>query len=190
MDQFREIFRTLPFRADGLHFLGGVTTHDGDLYFDNFGAVALFELQSNRIPQSTSGRWLSIPHVELFGGLLGYTGDDDISTGDLWSKCWMHRDQQVFQWGFGPQGPAPLIRGQAHESETLIFEENGERSVHANLRGFQLMPTVAVSNIDRANSLWARVEIRFDIQTEGAGSLLWLDPEVLLRTFAWPLIPV
>jgi hypothetical protein len=99
----------------------------------------------------------------------------------------MHRDQQLFQRGFGQDGPVPIVLGQAHESENLIFEEDGDRSVHVGLRGFQWMPPVTFGNINLANSLWSRVEIRFDIQTEGAGTLLWLDPEVLLRTFQWPL---
>lgn len=177
-------------RKDGLHFFGGVTTHDGDLYKDVFGAVAVFELQPERIPQSSAGLWRSTPHVELFGTLLGYTGDDDIFTGDLWSKCWMHRSQQIFQWGFGQNGPVPIVLGQADEHQSLIFEENAERTVHVGLPGFQWMPPVTFGGINIANSLWARLEVRFDIQTEGAGSLLWLDPEVLLRTFQWPLTPL
>ena len=172
---------------DGLKFTGGVTTHDGDLYKDSFGAVALFELQPERIPQSPSHRWRSTPHVEIIGGLLGYTGDDDISTGDLWSKCWMHLDHQIYQVGFGQDGPGTIVLGQAHQSNTLIFEENGDRSVHVWMPGFKWMPPVTFGNLNPASSLWARVEIRFDIQTEGAGTLLWIDPEVLLRTFQWPL---
>lgn len=177
-------------RNDGLHFYGGVTTHDGDLHFNSFGAVALFELQASRIPMSLSRRWISTPHIELFGGVLGYTGNDDIFTGDLWSKCWVHRDQQLFQWGFGENGPVPIVLGQGHDSENLVFEENADRPVNIGLRGFQFMPPVAITNVNPSSSIWARLEIRFDIQTEGAGSLLWLDPEVLLRTFQWPLSPL
>jgi hypothetical protein len=176
--------------SEGLKFDGGVTTHDGDLHFASFGAVALFELQADRIPMSLSRRWLSTPHVELFGGLLGHTGDNDIFTGDLWSKCWLHCDQQLFQWGFGENGPVPVVLGQAHATDTLIFEENGDRSVHVDLPGFKLMPPVTFTTITPGESVWARLEIRFDIQTEGAGTLLWLDPRVLLRTFQWPLTPL
>lgn len=170
---------------DGLKFSGGVTTHDGDLHNDSFGAVALFELQADRIPMSFSGRWISTPHVELFGGLVAHTANYVFE--DAWSKCWLHRDQQIFQWGFGQSGPVPIVLGQAHESETLIFEEDQDRTINVGLRGFQLMPPVSFINVNRASSLWARLEIRFDIQTEGAGSLLWIDPQVLLRTFQWPL---
>lgn len=173
--------------ADGLHFSGGVTTHDGNLHYDSLGAVALFELQPDRIPMSLSRRWISTPHIELIGGLTAYTGDNDIFTGDLWSKCWMHLDQQVYQIGFGEKGPVNIILGQAHEEQNLIFEENKDRHLHIGLPGFKLMPAVAFSNINPTSSIWVRLEIRFDIQTEGAGTLLWLDPEVLLRTFQWPL---
>jgi hypothetical protein len=177
-------------RSDGLHFMGGIVRHNGDLHTENFGAVALFELQAERIPLSLSRRWLSTPHVELFGELIGNTGDSDIFTGDIWSKCWMHRDQQLFQMGFGAGGPVPIILGQAHESEILIFEENRGRSEHVGLRGFQWMPPVTFGNINPAHSLWARVEVRFDIQTEGEGALFAPYPEVLLRTFQWQLTPL
>jgi hypothetical protein len=179
---------TIDWRSDGLHFFGGVTTHDGDLYFDNFGAWALFELQAERIPHTQESRqWRSTPHVELVGGLFGYTGDNDIFTGDLWSKCWLHLDQKIYQWGFGPNGPGMIELGHAHEVETLIFEENGNRTAPVSLPGFKWMPPVTFGGINLANSLWVRLEVRFDIQTEGAGSLLYLNPEVLLRTFQWPL---
>jgi hypothetical protein len=90
----------------------------------------------------------------------------------------------------GANGPVPLILGKAHEFENLIFEEDGGRPVHVGLRGFQFMPPLMISNINPRLSLWARLEVRFDIQTEGAGSLLWADPEVLVRTFQWPLNPL
>jgi len=148
--------------------------------------VALFELQADRIPMSLSRRWLSTPYVELFGGLVAHTANYTFA--DAWSKCWMHRDQQIFQNGFGENGPTPIVLGQAHEFETLVFEEDQDRTVNVGLRGFQPMPPVAFTNINPTQSLWARVEIRFDTQTEGAGSLLWIDPQVLLRTFQWPLV--
>ena len=84
-------------------------------------------------------------------------------------------------------GTCPVVLGQAHESETFIFEEDGDRSVRAGLRGFQWMPPVTFGGVNPNSSLWARLEVHFDIQTEGAGSLLWLEPEVLVRTFQWPL---
>ncbi len=170
---------------EGLRFTGGVSTHDGDLHNNSFGAVALFGLQPARIPMSMSGLWRSAPYVELFGGLLAHTADYLLE--DAWSKCWMHLDQQLFQWGFSENGPAPIVLGQKHESMNLIFEEDEDRTVNVGLPGFQLMPPVTLANINRTATLWARLEIRFDIQTEGAGSLLWLDPHLLLRTFQWPL---
>jgi len=174
-------------RSDGLHFFGGPTHHSGDLFNTNFGAVSFFELQPERIPHSPSGRRVSAPHVELFGGLLGYTGDDDITTGDLWAKCWMHRRQTLLQFHFGPTGPVPVVVGEAREHQSLIFEENRDRAVHVDLPGFQWMPPVTFGNVHTGLSLWAHLEVRFDIQLEGAGTLLWADPEVLLRGFQWPL---
>ncbi len=175
------------FHDDGLHFTGGPTSHDGDLKYYSFGANAVFAIDPGRLPPPNAGFFGSTPHVELFGGLVAHTGDDDLFTGDLWSKCWMHRDQQIFQLDFGRTGPEPVVLGQAHEVEALIFEENADRTVHVPLRGFQWMPPVHFRGINVANTLLAKLEIRFDIQLEGAGALLWTDPEVLLRTFHWPL---
>lgn len=175
---------------DGLHFTGGPTWHSGDLFNTNFGAYVFFEVQPDRLPQSPSGLFSSTPFVELFGGLLGYTGDDDIFTGDLWSKCWLHLRQTVLQFGFGPTGPVPIVLGNAETHETLIFEENAERSVHVNMPGFKPMPAVIFGGVNRSLSVFAHLEIRFDIQLEGAGTLLWCDPEVLLRTFQWPMNPL
>ncbi len=175
------------FASEGLKFFGSVYTHDGKLYFDRFGATALFELTSDRIPHSRSGLWRSTPYVELTGGLFGYTGDSGIFTGDLWSKCWMYRKQEIYQFGFAA---SVSTLGAAEEIEQLVFEENEERSVNPRMRGFQWMPPVTFGRVDPNASLWSRLEIRFDVQTEGAGTILALDPIILLRTFQWQLTPL
>jgi hypothetical protein len=47
---------------------------------------------------------------------------------------------------------------------------------------------VLVTNVNTANSLWAHLFIRFDIQAE-QGSVE-LNPHVTIRTFQWPLQPL
>jgi hypothetical protein len=178
------------FRDDGLHFFGGPTHHSGSLFNTSYGALAFFAIDSNRIPHSSSGRWTSAPHIELFGGLDGYTGDSDIFTGDLWAKCWLHTRQTILQFGFGPTGPVPIILGEARNHQVLIFEENADRLVHVNLPGFKWMPGVSFGGVNTASTIWSHLEIRFDIQLEGAGTLLWANPDVLIRTFQWPLSPL
>jgi hypothetical protein len=171
----------------GLRFSGHVETDDGDLHFNNFGASALFEIQPERLPMSLSGRWTSSPYIELFGKLRAHT--DWYVFEDAWSKCWLHLEQRLFQWGFGPNGPAPIILGEQHEDITLIFEEDENRFVDVPLPGFKFMPPVTITNLNRASSLWAELVIRFDIQTEGAGSNFWIS-DLLLRTFQWPLVAI
>ncbi|MGI8486634.1 MAG: hypothetical protein ACR2OU_20550 [Thermomicrobiales bacterium] len=51
-------------------------------------------------------------------------------------------------------------------------------------------PPVVIGRFNAAYAIWAQVEVRFDIQLEGAGTLLWADPEVLFRTFQLPLQPL
>lgn len=177
-------------RSDGLHFTGGPTHHDGDLFNTNFGAHATFEIQRERLPRSGSGLFTSTPHIELFGGLVGYTGDSDITTGDLWSKCWLHLRQTVLQFGIGPTGPVPIVLGNAETHDVLVFEENADRAVRVSMPGLKLMPAVVFGSVSPSSSLFVHLEVRFDIQLEGAGTLIWCDPEVLLRTFQWPPHPL
>jgi hypothetical protein len=177
------------FSGDGLHFTGGPTHHDGDLFFTSFGATAIFELQPARVPRSSTGLWLSSPHIELHGAMMGYTGRPDILSGDLWSKCWMHRRQTVLQFASDPGRP-PVVLGNGEENDVVIFEENAERLVHVGMPGFKPMPAVTFGNVNPSNSVWVQLEVRFNVQLEGAGTFVWMDPEVLLRTFQWPLAPI
>jgi hypothetical protein len=172
--------------GEGLHFTGMITHHSGDLRWGTFGAVAQFELQPNRIPPSATGRWRSSPHVELFGAVSGYTGDDDISTGDLWAKCSMHLRQTLMQPTLGGM----LIRADAMGSWTLFEEENKSRTVTFNLPGYWQMPEVTFGQLSTTDSLWAHLEVRFDFHVEGHGSVIALDPRVLIRPWQWPLIPL
>lgn len=100
-------FHTPPFTgssdADGFSFRG-IKNHDsGDLIKLRFGLTATFELHANRIPPSTSGRWRSAPHVEIFGSLIG-TSQESFGWGDDWCKCWMILRQTAFQFVFAPAG--------------------------------------------------------------------------------------
>ena len=187
-DPFHPGFYRSEFRADGLHFIGKFTYDDGDLFGFSLGATAMFGIDWERLPHSPSGRWRSAPHVELFGGLLGWTGPYDLFDGDSWCKVWLHRRQTVFQWGFGPSGPVQQIRGQAGETQHVINEENAHRTYRHGLHGFHPMPAVEFGNVFPGTT-WAQLDVRFDVQLEG-NSFLWLDPDVLLRTFQWPVTAV
>jgi hypothetical protein len=170
------------FAADGLHFFGTMNRDDQDLIFLNFGAVARFELQHDRLPPSPSGRWTSAPHVELFGSLLAYTDAGNFWTGDCWSKCSMYRRQTILQNVFGGW----VVRGEGVQEESLVNEENAHRHYTRPMPGLQWMPPVLFSGVT-IDSVWAEIEVRFDVQLEGNSSL-WLDPEILLRFFQWPVL--
>jgi hypothetical protein len=182
------------FRDDGLAFFGGPNgtpssnwLGDTDLLHAHFGAVAWFEIKPERLPSSPLGRWLSEPSVDISGRVLARTTSGSFPNGDSWSKCWLHLDHQVFQWGFGPDGPVPIVLGQRHEVVQLVDEEDDERTLPRQMNGFTPIPGFMFSGILPAQSLWARIEVRFDVQIEGAGSFLWCDPEVRLVTHQWPL---
>ena len=172
---------------DAQHFFGGVYTHDGDNYRNHVGLVALFELQPERIPRSGLGLFRSTPHVELSGSLSALTG----SGSDDWCHCWLHLDQKIIQNGMGRE-EGTIVLAEAHETQTIFLEEGGDRVVWHRLKGFQWMPPVTFGGIGHGTSLFARLEIRFGIETEGAGSILQFgvnqeDSVVTISTFQWPL---
>jgi hypothetical protein len=186
-------FVTAPFtgeaQADGTHLRGKKTSDSGSLQRLTYGVVSRYELQADRIPQSSTGRWSSAPGAELFGDLLAWTGEGDIFAGDCWSKCWMVRRQTLFQWIFGPPGSGPKRIGEAVEVQNIFFEENRNRAQSHRLPGFQAMPVVVLPNIFSGASIWADLEVRFDIQLEG-NALHWIDPfDLLVRLPQWPLLP-
>ena len=171
-----------------LHFGSGVATWGGDLHMFSFGAVAVFELQWERVPPSPSGRWKSAPFVELFGSITANTdsGSGFLNLADSWSKCTMFRRQTIRQgnplssdFGFF------IMLGHREEEEKLIDEENKDRWITHNMPGFQWMPEVIFNSPIAGSSLWAELEVRFDIQVEDG--LLSLEPGVLLHTVQWPL---
>ena len=177
---------TLEALPDGFHVRGKKTYDGGDLLFLSFSERARYELHFDRIPRPDRPPWRSAPHVELFGELMAWTADGDIFTGDCWSKCWMIRRQTLVQHIFG--GTAKI--GEAIEVQHIFNEEDGNRTVTHRLPGFQPMPPVVLNSIFGSASIWAELEIRFEIQLEGS-SLFWIHPfDLVIRGFQWPLIPL
>jgi hypothetical protein len=180
---------TANFDENGvLHFGGGVGTFGGDLHMFSFGAVAIFELQWDRIPPSPSGWWRSAPFVELFGSITGRTdsGSGFLNLTDSWSKCSMFRRQTIRQ--FNKFLGTEVTLGHREEEEKLIDEENKDRWTPCSMPGFQWMPDVIFHFPIVGISIFAELEVRFDIQVED-GSFI-LDPEVSLHTVQWPLVAI
>ena len=193
------------FTADGLRITGELRHRSGNLIFRNIEATALFELQAERIPQSANGVWESQPQIELFGGITGHIprghffvelpfieDPDD----DYWSKCWLNLSQTIFQVAFGEE-PTEVLRGMGAASRPLLILENSSNnnilshsessSVFAAMPGSIAMPPVTVRNINPGDNLWAALSITISTQMEGDGSMLRIGPDLVLRTFQWPL---
>ena len=200
---------TIRFLNDGLHIGGELTHQSGALISRHVGLTALFELQSARIPRSPSGSWASQPWLEMFGGVLGhiprghfwielpFVSDSD---DDCWAKCWIVLRQLVYQIGFGPDGPIRMVRGSASRSLPLVVIENSSNDnvlspSHPQTRFVQLpgavsMPSLILRDVSLGDSLWAELSVQVDVQLEGDGSSIQMAPEVLVRTFQWPLLPI
>lgn len=181
------------FRDDGLHFWGGpkVNDYDGEMH-TSFGAVASFALQPSRFPTSPAGVLLSSPHVELYGGVVAYAPDWDLIQGDGIASCQLYLRQTIFQWGFGPTGPVPLIVGDARGNDSWhIYLKNTGYSRHGDMPGFKLLPAVTYRQDQLLpQELWVEIEVRFDIYLNCTGALLWCDPDVLMRHFQWAPTPL
>jgi hypothetical protein len=102
--------------------------------------------------------------------------------------------QTLFHNVPGPQGPARKTLAENVSWQKLIFlERSGDDSgveEHHTLPGSMPMPSVPlnVNQLIPESSIWAELEVRFDLQLEGSYSLLWIDREIVLSTFQWPLV--
>lgn len=152
-----------------------------------FGAVAIFQIPADRLPHSSSGRWSSQPSVMVLGGLLASTGGGDLPGVGSSASCCLHLDHRLFQCLPGPGGPAAQVLGEAHAVDRLVSEVDAGQSLHRPMPGHVDVPRISFDGLDTARALWARLEIRVDVQVQGTGSLLWCCPEVGLVTPQWPL---
>lgn len=150
-----------------------------------FGARIRYGLDPERIPESASGRWISAPFADLRGGLWGVTGTPDITTPDLVARCWMHLTQEIFQFTLG--GELPLAKKSL--PLPIIEEGNHGVEVHAAMPGAVTFPSLLLDDLNPADTLWARLTVWFDIQVQGAGSMIGGDASVILNAFQWPLQP-
>lgn len=181
------------FRESGLFFFGGpkVNDYDGEMH-TSIGAIARFALQPERMPQTSSGWFLSNPHVELFGGVVAYAPNWDLIQGNGIASCQLVLRQTLFQWKFGPTGPVAGVVGEAVATDPWrLYLKNTGFSRRQDLPGFKPMPPVGFHQSRLApQELWAELEIRLDIYLNTTGALVWCDPHVLMRTFQWPLAGV
>ncbi|MFD7389306.1 hypothetical protein ACFV46_12660 [Streptomyces sp. NPDC059852] len=160
--------------AGKLWFAGWITCPDGNLHNYHWGVNALYELHQNRLLPSADGWYKSSPFADMQGKFEARAGNDFLS-GDNWCKCWVHLKHSVFQAQFG--GVKYLGGGLQDNTQNLvnIVDDGQVREVPMNRRFFFPRITISKSEINSSYSLWAFVEIAFDLQLEGRGSHLLLD---------------
>jgi hypothetical protein len=185
---------TADFRSDGLYFFGGpkINTYDGEMH-TSFGATAQFSLQPERIPSSASGWFVSAPHVELVGGVVAFAPDWDLIQGNGIAQCGLTLRQTVYQNAFGQNGPARVVVAESIVTEPWsIYLKNTGYSRHLDAPGSISVPAVTFqgSSFHPWEALWAEIEVRYDIYLNTEGALLWCDPDMIVRTFQWPLVAV
>jgi hypothetical protein len=187
------------FLTDGLHFFSAAAYDDDPLISFSVGAVAHFELHARRRPASPSGRWASLPAINLTGRIEGFTGYWHWlwAADDKWAKCWLHLRQTAYQLvphDFGVPGArnieVPMIVAEQVQRRTLIDEENNGNFVNAFLSGFTPMPAVEFGLVRPDLSVWVDLEVRFDMQLEGWSHLAFSPDSnpmgsVVLQTPQW-----
>jgi hypothetical protein len=121
--------------------------------------------------------WTSTPYVDLFGGLSAYASNWDLLQGNGIAECRLFLKQTLFQNGIGEAGPAPITLAEASSEHPTWFS---------------LLPTLTINRAQlRPNQiLYADINILFEVYLDSIGSSIVSDPEILLRTWQWPLVPV
>ncbi|MFE6050565.1 hypothetical protein ACFQ6N_07420 [Kitasatospora sp. NPDC056446] len=157
-------------------FGGWLVCHDGHLHTLHFGLTALYELNYGRIPAAATGTFRSSPYVDTTGTLRAVAGNNFLS-GDNWSKCWMHLKHELLQptfAGFHHLGPG--LQEQVIQLAN-VTRDGDDIAVPMNRRWpfspidfneRELLPNISV---------WAHMEVSFDVQLEGDGSELMLSWE-------------
>ncbi len=164
--------------------------YDGELH-TSFGATALFGLAPARRPTSPTGRFISSPYIELFGGITAYAPNWDVIQGNGIAECNLFLKQTIYQWKLGENGSILTPVAQAESNDPWIYLKNTGYSRYGSMPGFKPLPAVGFNQGQFAalETLYAEIEVRLDINLNTTGAQVWCDPEVLLRTFQWPLLP-
>ena len=181
------------FREDGLHFFGGpkVNDYDGEMH-TSFGAVASFALQPERFPTSPSGKFLSSPHVELFGGIEAYAPNWDLIQGNGIAECKLFLRQTIFQLTFAEGGPGVVTVAEAKGYDAWsMYLRNTGYSRRQDMPGFKpIQPVTYHQSQLFPGTLFADIEVRLDIYLNCTGAQVSCNPNVLLRTFQWAPTPL
>ncbi|MEU0030771.1 hypothetical protein [Streptomyces sp. NPDC006335] len=175
----------------GLTFSGGPRVSNGDVWNFGCGFTAIFELQPERRPATTTGRWQSAPFADARGVVRGHAGNQ--FGVDEFAKCWRHTDQTLVQFIFG--GEKLIPRGHAHEVAEILNVEATSNTIDDHLIPYQPFPGLTIREEELPypdQSIWARLKLDFHMQLKGAGSWIVFDwdgqPPLLMYTPQWPLV--
>lgn len=180
--------------SDGTHFWGDAHYGDDDPLFFSVSALWHYVLDSDRIPDSPSGRYLSAPPGDAHGRIVGMHGT---------YSCPFHCDTKTASC-------RRFFRHSLHQFVNNQWHFLGERSLDAwpirvrnvegdsfrehNLPGFMGAPELPFGLVDRGQPVWAQVELRFDIELEGPYAWIGFGPEpsrgVIGRTWGWSARPI
>lgn len=186
---------------NGIHFSGTTLGHS-ERRFESFGVTGLFELQEARRPAAKNRFWRSAPHAEMFGQLEWACGDGGgLFEQDQWLKFGLGSRQTVFQYGFGPSGPAEaVIADSGHQRLVIQDLHNSGTAGTYTFPGFYWLPPVVIdSSRLTTGSIWVRTELQFEMWPEGTSETRIASPiddvglfftSVVFRSFQWAPEPI
>ena len=181
--------------SDGTHFYGERQYGGDDLIRFSVGATSHFELRPADIPGSPTGRYRSAPPADAHGLVFGLTGNylPVLFADDKWCHCFRVLRHSLWQLVNGQW----RALGERQNVETLINLENVVQVGFADvtLSGFMPSPKLEFGIVDRNVSIWAQVEIRFDVELEGDAQISFSPKpnpanSVVVRTFGWWARPI
>ncbi|MFC3551357.1 hypothetical protein ACFOLC_10080 [Lysobacter cavernae] len=185
--------------GDELRLFGHIRYTQDPLFSCSAGGFDDYGLPSGRFPLGAT-RFTVTPSIELVGMVQGSTGYYHPLWGadDKWSKCWLVTRVTVLRQPAGQ--PAQVLNFGEHVVE--LFKLENEFIVgcaDAVLEGCRVMPRVDFDLPDRNASLLVQLEVRFDFQLEGDGTLCLhgggdappsVDNAIRWRTYPFNLIPL
>jgi hypothetical protein len=172
---------------DGTHFWGKCSYRGDRLIRFSVGATSHFELRPENIPESATGRYHSAPPGDANGSIGGMTGPYSfpLHADDKWCHCFRIFRHALWQ---NVNGQWRCL-GERYQNETTIHLENvwgiGQKIVP--LAGWMASPEFDFTP-DRTLSVWAQVEIRFDVELEGDAVISFGDDAargVVVRVCGW-----
>ncbi|MEU5127258.1 hypothetical protein [Streptomyces mobaraensis] len=180
-------------QQDGVHVSGWYTHDNGSLKNMNCGEKSTYVIGVDRLPKMGCAQYVSRPQVKIFGEITGQTtpGSFPDDLGDHWSKCWLHLRQTLFE--NLNDGSRHTVEEAQDDRNLFFIEDSGDTrsysfdSVSDNIVNIPVVAMNRPGDYIPGNDLWAEVEVSYNVQIEGPGSVVESTGGMVIQGWQWPL---